>query len=76
MHPAQPLGVVQVHQFIEGPVDVSAQKSYLPVDPCEGIAYDPPNNSTSTSCDLSQCGHKVVIVRGVKPFTRLYRSCK
>ena len=43
------LGMLQVHDLLEGPVEVVGDKGYLLAELVEGVAYDPPASAGSRS---------------------------
>lgn len=48
-HPLPPLGVLKREQLVVRPVEVIGETGYLLVELREGVAYDSPDRSGSTS---------------------------
>ncbi len=57
------VGVLQRQDLIERPVKVIGDVGYLLLEPIEGVAYDSPVGSTSTSKLWLHCGHDTATLR-------------
>jgi hypothetical protein len=49
LHPPSPVGVLQVQDLVEWPVEMIGQVGYLLVELVERVAYDPPGPFGSTA---------------------------
>jgi hypothetical protein len=67
LDPPPPVGVLQLQDLAQGPVEVVGQEGYLLVEPVEGVARDSPELLASTSNWCVQAGH-VAEMRGC-PFS-------
>src|SRR5262249_11981690 len=54
--PLAPLGMLKGHELVVRPVEVIRERGYLLVELREGVAYDSPDRSGSTSKACWQCG--------------------
>ena len=74
IHPAHTFAMVQIHQFLMGPVHRPAEIGYLLINPLQGVAYDPPGGGASISNACPHRGHVAAARRGARPLMRLYIS--
>ena len=73
LHPTPTIGVLQLQDFLQGPVEVVGNEGYLLLELFQGVAYDSPDaaTSTSTSNSVAHDGH----VAGMRlwPFSLMRR---
>jgi len=61
-HPLLPLGVIQIQNLAERPVEVKGQIGYLLPQAIQGVAYAPPRSARSTSTGEWHAGQVAVTV--------------
>lgn len=71
LHPSPALAVFQRHERVVRPVKVIGEIGYLLVKLVEGVAYDSPRGSGSTSNSCWQCGQVTLSARVPLPLMRL-----
>lgn len=69
--PPTPLPMFHVQQPLVGPVEMVGDVGYLLVKPVEGVAYNSPGGSGSTSKPCWQLGQLTAIFRDGAPLMRL-----
>ena len=69
--PLAPLGVLKCEQLVVRPVEMIGQTGYLLVELREGVAYDSPDRSGSTSKACWQCGQTTCSRCEPPPLSRL-----
>jgi len=77
LHPAPAIGVFELQDDFQRPVEVIGDVGYLLVEPVQGVAYDSPRPTTvSTSKSCPHSGHFVDTI--VLPFSliRRYSVCR
>ena len=71
LNPAAAFSVLERHELFVGPVEVIGEIGYLLVELSEGVAYDFPRPSGSTSNPFSQCGQTTFSTDAPLPLIRL-----
>ncbi len=71
LRPALPVGVLEGQDLVQRPVEVVGDVGYLLEQPVEGVAYDPPRRTTSTSNSCWQPGQATGT--SVVPFSLIRR---
>lgn len=69
--PPPPVPMFHIQQSLVRPMEVVGDVGYLLVKPIEGVAYDSPGGSGSTSNACWQLGQCIAILRDGVPFRRL-----
>lgn len=69
--PSPPVSMLHMQQSLVRPMEVVGDVGYLLVKPVEGVAYDSPGGSGSTSKACWQLGQCTAIFRDAVPFIRL-----